>query len=165
MLNGVNRLNDAVLRWADHGGVVLALLVMMGVATTFLLLERWWRLMELQRREPLHVVTRWYWVEPDELPSELDTLARWTTTLVLLAPLVGLLGTVSGMVETFNAMAGEAQDGMTMAGGISRALITTQYGLLIAIPGTLVSRALDRKAMRIREAWRARTHEPVVVSR
>jgi biopolymer transport protein ExbB len=78
---------------------------------------------------------------------------------------VGLLGTVSGMVETFNALAGDAQAGMSMAGGISRALITTQYGLLIAIPGTLASRALDRKAMRIRDLWRTRAQEPLVVSR
>jgi hypothetical protein len=157
--------SDAILTWADHGGMVLAVLVVMGIATVFLLLERWWVLSVLQHREPLLPVTRWYWVEPDELPSELDTLARWTTTLVLLAPLVGLLGTVSGMVETFNALAGDAQAGMSMAGGISRALITTQYGLLIAIPGTLASRALDRKAMRIRDLWRTRAQEPLVVSR
>ncbi|MDZ7597710.1 MAG: MotA/TolQ/ExbB proton channel family protein [Desulfobacterales bacterium] len=56
--------------------------------------------------------------------------------LAAVAPLLGLLGTVTGMIATFEVLAvfgtGNAK---AMAGGISEALITTQTGLLVAIPG------------------------------
>lgn len=63
------------------------------------------------------------------------------------APLLGLLGTVSGMVETFSSLTGlQAYVGdNTMAGGISTALISTQMGLLVAIPGVIMGRMLDRR--------------------
>lgn len=58
------------------------------------------------------------------------------TALTTAAPLVGLLGTVSGMIQTFDAVSAVAGDtGQRVAGGISRALITTQFGLVIAMPG------------------------------
>lgn len=56
--------------------------------------------------------------------------------LVSSSPLVGLLGTVFGMIETFNNIS--TQQGCIsdlMALGISKALITTQYGLTVALPG------------------------------
>jgi biopolymer transport protein ExbB len=75
------------------------------------------------------------------------------------APLLGLLGTVSGMVETFyslTAMELFAQSG-GVAGGISEALISTQMGLFVAIPGVIVGRLLDRKEEALRtEVRRAR---------
>ncbi|GAB6906151.1 TolQ2 [Desulfosarcina cetonica] len=67
--------------------------------------------------------------------------------LVAIAPLLGLLGTVTGMMTTFDVLAifgtGNAR---AMAGGISEALITTQTGLLVAIPGLAMKVLLDRKA-------------------
>jgi hypothetical protein len=55
--------------------------------------------------------------------------------LAAVAPLLGLLGTVTGMIATFDVLAvfgtGNAK---AMAGGISEALITTQTGLLVALP-------------------------------
>ena len=59
------------------------------------------------------------------------------TGLVAAAPLLGLLGTVFGMMETFRAV-GQASSDIAdqMADGISKALITTQAGLVIALPGT-----------------------------
>lgn len=71
--------------------------------------------------------------------------------LVMSAPLLGLLGTVSGMIETFDALGQAAlfrQSG-GIAGGISEALLTTQVGLFIAIPGTLASRFVDGRETRI----------------
>lgn len=67
--------------------------------------------------------------------------------LCFLAPLLGLLGTVSGMIETFDALGQQAMFRQSggIAGGISEALLTTQLGLCVAIPGTLVGRLLDRK--------------------
>lgn len=72
-------------------------------------------------------------------------------SLVATAPLLGLLGTVAGMVETFDAMASAqlfAQSG-GIAGGISHALVSTQLGLLVAIPGMLLGRVLDTRERRL----------------
>ncbi len=59
----------------------------------------------------------------------------WLSTVANLAPLVGFLGTVSGMIRAFNdiAAAGDV-DPSVVAGGISEALITTASGLVVAIP-------------------------------
>ncbi len=66
--------------------------------------------------------------------------------LVAAAPLLGLLGTVLGMIHTFDAIATGGRD-LTgaMASGISEALITTEVGLLIAIPGFFVAHVIKRK--------------------
>lgn len=67
------------------------------------------------------------------------------------APLLGLLGTVTGMLTTFSALAsgsgGEKTMGM-IAGGISEALITTETGLVIALPGLFFQYLLVRKQER-----------------
>lgn len=60
--------------------------------------------------------------------------------LVLAAPLMGLLGTVLGMIKTFEAIsAGAAHIADMVARGISEALITTETGLLVALPGYFLS--------------------------
>ncbi len=65
--------------------------------------------------------------------------------LTVVAPLVGLLGTVAGMVETFDGVAGMAGDTAgRVASGVSRALITTQFGLVVAIPGVFGLARLKR---------------------
>lgn len=74
-------------------------------------------------------------------------------TIVLVAPLAGLLGTVSGMIEMFRSLGDQtfySQSG-GVANGISQALFTTQFGLVIAVPGLIVGRLLDRKEDRMRD--------------
>ena len=69
-------------------------------------------------------------------------------TIVVTAPLIGLLGTVTGMIETFDSLASSelfSQSG-GIAGGISQALFTTQLGLVVAVPGLILGRILDKKA-------------------
>ncbi len=69
--------------------------------------------------------------------------------IVVVAPLLGLLGTVSGMIETFDSLGDMAlftQSG-GIAGGISQALFTTQMGLVVAIPGALIQGMLNRKQL------------------
>jgi biopolymer transport protein ExbB len=64
------------------------------------------------------------------------------------APLLGLLGTVTGMLATFSALATGSGGDKTMemvAAGISEALITTETGLVIALPGVFVHYLLVRK--------------------
>jgi biopolymer transport protein ExbB len=67
--------------------------------------------------------------------------------IVLAAPLAGLLGTVVGMIETFDSLADMAMFTQTggIAAGISQALITTQMGLVVAAPGVVVGRILEKK--------------------
>jgi biopolymer transport protein ExbB len=66
------------------------------------------------------------------------------------APLLGLLGTVSGMIATFNVISAIGTgNARPLAGGISEALVATEAGLLVAIPGLLLSAQLSRKATRL----------------
>lgn len=68
-------------------------------------------------------------------------------TIVLAAPLLGLLGTVIGMIETFDSLGDMSLFSQSggIAGGISQALFTTQMGLAVAIPGLIVNGILNRK--------------------
>ena len=67
--------------------------------------------------------------------SQLDRLLWVVKVASVLAPLMGLLGTVPGMIRTFQSiMLYGAGDPKLMAGGISEALVTTMLGLLVAIP-------------------------------
>lgn len=79
---------------------------------------------------------------------ELKRYKTTVRTIVAVAPLIGLLGTVVGMIETFDSLASAelfSQSG-GIAGGISQALFTTQLGLVVAVPGLIIGRILDKKA-------------------
>jgi biopolymer transport protein ExbB len=68
-------------------------------------------------------------------------------TIANLCPLLGLLGTVSGMIKTFNAISVYgAGSPASLAGGIAEALITTATGLVVAIPTLVAYRFLIDKA-------------------
>ena len=70
----------------------------------------------------------------------------------VVAPLAGLLGTVLGMIQTFQAITlFGAGDPKLMAGGISQALVTTVCGLVVAIPVVLLHTAAASRAKRIEE--------------
>ena len=91
----------------------------------------------------------------DAFFEEQRSLRRFNTlilTIVLVAPLLGLLGTVIGMIETFDSLGDMSLFSQSggIAGGISQALFTTQMGLAVAIPGLIVNGALNRKAQEMR---------------
>ena len=66
------------------------------------------------------------------------------------APLLGLLGTVTGIINTFKLLTVFGSgDVKSLSGGISEALITTKFGLIVAIPSLLLHAFLSRKARRI----------------
>lgn len=69
------------------------------------------------------------------------------TTIVMVAPLLGLLGTVIGMIETFDSLGDMSLFSQSggIAGGISQALFTTQMGLAVSIPGLIVNGILTRR--------------------
>ncbi|GBL58169.1 biopolymer transport protein ExbB [Pseudomonas citronellolis] len=77
---------------------------------------------------------------------EMERYLNALGTIAAMAPLLGLLGTVFGMIQIFNAFMG---DGMAnapqLAGGISKALVTTASGLIVAIPAVFFHRYLLRR--------------------
>ncbi|MBN1422162.1 MAG: DUF3450 family protein [Planctomycetes bacterium] len=82
--------------------------------------------------------------------AELPRLERRLTALEVFtaaAPLLGLLGTVTGMIRIFQVLAAQgAGNPRLLSGGISEALITTEVGLAIAIPLLLIHAYLSRRA-------------------
>ncbi len=75
---------------------------------------------------------------------------EYLEAIIRTAPLLGLLGTIAGMVDVFSALhAAGASDLRLLSGGISEALITTEAGLAIAIPGLAADWWLRRKERRI----------------
>ena len=74
---------------------------------------------------------------------ELDRFIGTLGTIASLSPLMGLLGTVFGMIRTFNAITTSGiGDPASLAGGIAEALITTAAGLTVAIPALLAYKYL-----------------------
>ncbi len=77
---------------------------------------------------------------------EQTALGRFTSTIMVLAsvsPLLGLLGTVTGMIATFDIITEHGTgDPKLLSSGISEALITTELGLIVAIPALLVGTLL-----------------------
>lgn len=94
---------------------------------TFLMWHRYFAILLRQRENT-----------PDEL--------HFFAALVAAAPLLGLLGTVIGIMDTFHA--NSAADAQALASGIGKALITTQAGLVSAVTGAMALAHLKYSAKR-----------------
>jgi len=163
----------------DQGGVVgYAILALGAVAAAWGLLRMLYLLLVglmvgLQRRKPtapgrwnpLGRVLQVYQADPN---ADVETLERrlddailrqsgrlesghWVVKVVsVVAPLMGLLGTVTGMIQTFQAITlFGTGDPKLMAGGISEALVTTMLGLVVAIPLVLLHSGINNMARRL----------------
>ena len=81
---------------------------------------------------------------------ELERFLNTLGTIAGIAPLLGLLGTVTGIIHSFNAIqAGGMGDPRALSGGIAEALIATVAGLCVAIPSLISYRYLRGKVERI----------------
>lgn len=81
--------------------------------------------------------------------APLESWLSFIKVLYVIAPLTGLLGTVVGMIETFQMITLHGTgDPKSMAGGISQALVTTVLGLVVAIPLTILHSWLQSMARR-----------------
>jgi biopolymer transport protein ExbB len=79
--------------------------------------------------------------------ARLERYQRVIGTVAYIAPLLGLLGTVSGMIKAFDVIATHSVgDPAHLAGGISEALITTAAGLLVAIPVVIMHKIIQSRA-------------------
>ncbi len=81
---------------------------------------------------------------------------RWLEVIGNVAPLLGLLGTVMGMITAFQQLevAGSKVDPSILAGGIWEALITTQVGLIVAIPVVTILNLLENRLDQYRQEMR-----------
>ena len=115
-----------VIIWFQTGGPVMPALLAVGLLLYTLLFERLLRLWQgkLQVSDAGFMVVR---------------------ALIGAAPLLGLLGTVSGLIESFDALVEDARV-RQIGVGIGHALRTTQYGIALAAPAVLFERLLHRAA-------------------
>ena len=93
-----------------------------------------------------------HWVR-EKLVSEVRQQAEQnvglTKAMVALAPLLGLLGTVTGMVTVFDVMAlSSGSDAQAMSGGVSRATIPTMAGMVASLSGIIFTSSMDRTVSR-----------------
>ncbi|MFT6793510.1 MAG: biopolymer transport protein ExbB [Rubritalea sp.] len=134
-----------------QGGPVLWVMVALSVILYGLIISTWMGLYQV--KQEIHGLDETKFISQDEKSIECDVAIfkldhfAWVqrrlpmiAVLVASAPLAGLLGTVFGMFVTFNGLASQAAarpiDSISL--GISSAMITTQAGLFMAIPGAIL---------------------------
>lgn len=154
----------AVELFLVRGGAVLWGILFLALCLWWLLLDARSRLVEAEKR----------WLQQTRVPSErwqqllpkgrtlllesavqrsAFTVAgtlRWAKTLVVILPLLGLLGTVAGMIDCFESVADTGSGTLTsLTDGISAALVTTLAGLVSSLPGLVAVHRLERRSHRM----------------
>jgi len=154
---------EAVSRFMDMGGNVLWLIAMLLFFMWMLIFERVWYFKSGWRKDAAKAIATWEgrserksWNAMqirEKLLSEariqINQYLPVIKTMVALCPLLGLLGTVTGMIEVFNIMAVTGGgDAKSMAGGVSRATIPTMAGMVAALSGVFANTYVTRIAQR-----------------
>ncbi|KXS39441.1 MAG: biopolymer transport protein ExbB [Halomonadaceae bacterium T82-2] len=150
---------DPLDRLFEAGGTVLELIAVVAMALFALALERglYWRFTHRHARREL--IKRWIarrdhvsWsaltlreVWTRELIARLRRPLPWLKLLVALCPLLGLLGTVTGMIQVFDSLAlTQAGQARAMADGVARATLPTLTGMAVAVVGLLFVTRLEQ---------------------
>jgi biopolymer transport protein ExbB len=134
----------------EAGGTWVAWIFMCGLLMWTLVFERWWYFSKVLPIETAKAIAAWRarsdhssWMARQirmamisRLNGAMSANMLVLKTLVPMSPLLGLIGTVSGMLEVFDSMAlrGSA-DARAMASGVSEAMICTLSGLAVSITG------------------------------
>lgn len=157
----LENVTQAINRFMNMGGDVLWLIAILLFFMWMLIFERIWFLKLNWKGEVARVVGSWEsrverksWAAHrirEKLISEarlqINQNLSVIKTLVALCPLLGLLGTVTGMIEVFNIMAVTGGgDAKSMAGGVSRATIPTMAGMVAALSGVFGNTYVQRIA-------------------
>ncbi|AFJ02538.1 Ferric siderophore transport system, biopolymer transport protein ExbB [Methylophaga frappieri] len=147
----------------ESGGMVLWLILIASVLMWTLIIERYVYMFFRHPKEKREVINHWNqrhdrrsWYAQQirqgmiaENRIRLERYLMLIKTLTMALPMLGLLGTVNGMIQTFDVMTvfgtGNTRG---MAGGISIALITTMGGLLTALSGLYFSTQLQQQVTR-----------------
>ncbi|MCH2173740.1 MotA/TolQ/ExbB proton channel family protein [Myxococcota bacterium] len=157
MLEPVFEVRDFI----ERGGDVLYLILGVTFLMWLLIIERFWYFRWERKRDIEEILeiwnaradqTSWYAQQiRTMLISDIETkLSRGlliVKTLVALCPLLGLLGTVTGMIEVFDVMAiSGSGNARAMASGVSKATIPTMSGMVAALSGLVISVQMERFA-------------------
>ena len=150
MLEALWRPVGAVAELVSGGGPFVLWIFLCGVLMWTLIVERYWYFSRILPGEAKAMLERWQarvdhasWSARQirqamisRLNASMTANLQLMRVLVPLSPLLGLIGTVSGMIEVFDSMAlrGSA-DARTMASGVSHAMICTLTGLAVSITG------------------------------
>jgi len=152
---------ESIRGFIELGGDVLWAIMVVLLAMWTLIIERYWFLLRVFPGERRRVIEAWdarrdhrSWhaqrIKEELISGVRQKLQRNVTmiqTLIAICPLLGLLGTVTGMVAVFDVMAffgtGNAR---AMAAGVSKATIPTMAGMVAALSGVYFASHLDRKA-------------------
>ena len=151
---------SSVRDFLEAGGDVLLVIGATTFAMWSLILERFWYFRTSYRREEQRTQGIWdaranpaSWNSKQirrVLISDLTANLNWGLgmigTLVALCPMLGLLGTVTGMIEVFDVMAAGGGNTRGMAAGVSKATLPTMAGMVAAISGMLFHIQLERFA-------------------
>lgn len=147
----------------DSGGWVLWSIFAATILLWTLMLERLWFLARVFPGQARQLQQRWLarrdrhsqaarqirtaWLSNAQL--SLNRSLPMVRVLIALCPLLGLLGTVTGMIQVFDVMAISGQGNpRAMAAGVSRATVPTMAGMVIAISGLFCLARLDQQARR-----------------
>jgi biopolymer transport protein ExbB len=157
---------ETILAFMDKGGNVLWLIAILLFVMWTLIFERLWFFNFVWRKEVFDIISAWEgraerksWYAK-QVRQRLLSMSRedinanlnLITTLVALCPLLGLLGTVTGMIEVFNVMAVTGGgDAKSMAGGVERATVPTMAGMVAALSGLFANTYIQRIANREQE--------------
>ncbi|QTH63041.1 MotA/TolQ/ExbB proton channel family protein [Psychrosphaera ytuae] len=154
---------EAIREFMDTGGVVLSAIAVMIFVMWLLILERIMYALKGYRHYKQTLITKWQSrKERDSWNAEqirqayiarakqkLQVNLPLITSLVALCPLMGLLGTVTGMIEVFDVMAiSGSGNARSMASGVSKATIPTMAGMVGALSGVFANTWIQRKAKR-----------------
>jgi len=152
---------EAVGDFINRGGDVLILIFIVTLAMWTLILERQYYFRVAYPQDSKGILARWHargdqlswrahrirelWIS--EASVELNRSISLINTLVAVCPLLGLLGTVTGMIEVFDVMATAGNsNARAMAAGVSKATIPTMAGMVAALSGLYFSVQLQRFA-------------------
>lgn len=145
----------------EAGGPVLWGILMVTIIMWTLIIERFWFFQYLLPQKRLEIIDEWGSINNkgdwfsmrmrDQMISEVSTETKrfllTIETMMQILPLLGLLGTVVGMIKVFDVMTffgtGNAR---LMESGVSQATIPTMAGLVAAISGLYIANLLKRKA-------------------
>ena len=114
---------------------------------------------EMKAPDPRELQRSFASFELDEM-AWIERRIPFLAVLITAAPLLGLLGTVAGMLVTFSGMAAGSDAPIdTISTGISTALVTTQAGLVIAIPAAFLLALLKRQSETTHLELQTQLHE------
>jgi len=159
----LNEAFDAIRQFMEKGGDVLFLILAVTFIMWVLIVERLWYFTLEFKKQKNRVIDAWEsrserrsWYAHkirtamiSEVNDNLNQGIGLIKTLVALCPLVGLLGTVTGMIEVFDVMGSQgSSNARAMAAGVSKATIPTMAGMVAALSGVFLSTYIERVAKR-----------------